>query len=131
MNMKFKRTAILASILLVTVGSLAYAQEEAEHEPEEEAGLTYEEQVAIVGVGVLAGLVTAYQGFSKSGKPFVFRLFLDRVIVAIISSLGIAIASVVVEEPVTLFTLVLVFLASAGAATFALKGRVKTPKTTT
>lgn len=124
MNMKFKRTAILASVLLVAIGGLAFAQGAAHPEPEE--GLTYEEQLSIVIVGTIAGLLTAYQGFSKSGKPFVLRLFLDRVITAIIASLGIAIASVVVEEPVTLFTLVLVFLASVGAATIALKGRVKT-----
>ena len=121
--MKFKRTAILASIMLVAIGGLAVAQG-AEHTAEE--GLTYEEQLSIVIVGTIAGLLTAYQGFSKAGKPFVLKLFLDRVITAIIASLGIAIASVVVEEPVTLFTLVLVFLASVGAATFALKSRVKT-----
>jgi len=126
MNMKFKRTAILASIMLVAIGGLAFAQGAVHPEPEE-PGLTYEEQLSIVIVGVIAGLLTAYQGFSKSGKPFVLRLFLDRTITAIIASLGIAIASVVVEEPVTLFTLVLVFLASVGAATFALKGRIKTP----
>ncbi|KKK87207.1 hypothetical protein LCGC14_2755570, partial [marine sediment metagenome] len=95
--------------------------------PVPEEGLTYEEQLSIVIVGTIAGLLTAYQGFSKAGKPFVLKLFLDRVITAIIASLGIAIASVVVEEPVTLFTLILVFLASVGAATFALKGRLKTP----
>ena len=122
--MKFKRAAILTSILLVAVGGLAIAQGANHAVPEE--GLTYEEQLSIVIVGTIAGLLTAYQGFSKSGKPFVLRLFLDRTITAIIASLGIAIASVVVDEPVTIFTLVLVFLASVGAATFALKGRVKT-----
>lgn len=125
MNKKFTSTAIVAIISLVMIGGFAFAQEEVP-----EAALTFEEQVAIVAVGIIAGLVTAYQGFSKSGDPFVLRLFIDRVLTAIVASLGIAVASVALDEPVTLFTLVLVFLASVGTATLALKGRVKTPTTT-
>ena len=126
--MKFKRTAILASIMLVAIGGLAFAQGAAHPEPEE-PGLTYEEQLSIVLVGVLAGLVTAYQGFSKSGKPFVFRLFLDRTVTAVIASLGIAIASVALGESVTLFTLVLTFLASVGSASLILRNRKITTAT--
>ena len=125
MKKQFMSTAIIALISIVMVSGLAYAQEEAP----EEAVLTFEEQLAIVGVGVLAGLITAYQGFSKSGEDFVLKLFLDRVITAVIASLAIAVSTVVLEEPVTLFTLVMVFLASIGTASLFLTGRQKTKST--
>lgn len=75
----------------------------------------------IVLVGGLAGLTTAYLGYRKvkSSEPnakFNITRFLDRVIVAVITSIGLAIASSTGLLELNLFTLYLIFVSALGTA---------------
>lgn len=115
-----RKIAVIGIILIAVSLSLginsAYAQE-----PRTLEDISFEGEGIIVIIGVLGGLVTAYQGFSKTNSPFNVRKFFDRVIISIIASVGIAIGAFASTTETGLFMYVMVFFASIGASQLTLK----------
>ncbi len=110
------RKLAFAGIFLVAV-SLAmgfnsvYAQE-----PRTLEDVSFEQEGIIVIIGLVGGLVSAWQGFSKAGTAFDPRKFIDRVIVSVVASIAIAIGAFASTNETGIFMYVMVFLASIGAS---------------
>ncbi|GKS67365.1 hypothetical protein YTPLAS73_09120 [Nitrosarchaeum sp.] len=87
---KSKMAIFVFVAVLVSGTGLAFGQEEPE--------IAFSEfQVAIIGIGVLAGFVTAYNVYRKSQngtnpEKFNITKFLDRVFMAVIGSIPLAVA---------------------------------------
>jgi len=120
MNFRVLYALITALILVSAIGYLgiAYAQEEevVVTVPDIEIGGN---EIAIVIIGALGGLTSAYLGFRKNhtkGDTFDVTKFLDRVLMAVITSIGLAIASAANILTLDLFTMYLVFVASLGTS---------------
>ena len=120
MNFRVLYALITALILVSAIGYLgiAYAQEEevVVTVPDIEIGGN---AIAIVIIGALGGLTSAYLGFRKNhtkGDTFDVTKFLDRVLMAVITSIGLAIASAANILTLDLFTMYLVFVASLGTS---------------
>ncbi len=91
-------------------------------------------EALIIGIGALAGLTTAYLRMRKArsdaiekGEEWKFDAtrFIDRIIMAVIASVPLAIgaaANVIILNP---FTIVMIFLASLGSAELILELREK------
>lgn len=114
-------------LVILAIGvPLAIAQENATDGAEEIAIEFSASQVVVIAVGALGGLTTAYLGSRKrkSADPkYVFDIhkFMDRVIIAVIVSVGLAIAAmvdIVVLNPVTIF---MIFTSSIGTAELGLQ----------
>lgn len=83
--------------------------------------ISFDQEGIIIVIGVSAGLITAWQGFSKTNTPFNVRKFMDRVIASVIVSVGIAMASFATQTETGLFMYVLVFFAAMGATQVVIK----------
>jgi len=121
MDFRVLYALITALVLVSAVGYLgiAYAQNETEvvvTEPDIEIGGN---EIAIVIIGALGGLTSAYLGFRKNhtkGETFDVTKFFDRVIMAVITSIGLAVASAANILVLDLFTMYLIFVASLGTS---------------
>jgi len=121
MNFRVLYALVIALVLVSAVGYLgiAYAQNETAvvvTEPNIEIGGN---EIAIVIIGALGGLTSAYLGFRKNhtkGDTFDVTKFFDRVIMAVITSIGLAIASAANLLVLDLFTMYLIFVASLGTS---------------
>ncbi len=115
MNKKTLVVGIFA--LLATTGiGLAYAEE---HEPE----IAFSEfQLVVIGIGALAGFVTAYNGYVKKkrseGEGFKFdrTRFLDRVFMAVLGSIPLAVAESANIITLDLFGAWIIFAAALGTS---------------
>jgi len=88
------------------------------------------EVLIIVGIGVFAGLLVAYQGFAKQTDPFSAKLFFDRVITCTVTALGLAIGQAVTyASPLTPLMYVMIFGAAIGFGELYLKSRSGTTPT--
>lgn len=115
-----RKIAVIGVILIAVSISLginsAYAQE-----PVSLEDISFENEGIIIIIGVTGGLVSAWQGFSKTNTPFNPRKFIDRVIVSIIASVGIAIGAFASTSETGLFMYVMIFFASIGASQLTIK----------
>lgn len=120
----------LVAIMISSIG-VAYGQEQ--QDPE----IAFSEfQLVIFGIGALAGLVTAYNGYAskkrKEGKSFVFdpRAFLDRIFIATLASIPLAIAESANIVKLDLFGAWIIFAAALGTTQLIMevRARNKTPK---
>ncbi len=117
MNRKIAVIGIILIAVSISLGiNSAYAQE-----PKTLEDISFESEGVIIIIGVVGGLVSAWQGFSKTNSAFNVRKFIDRVIVSIIASVGIAIGAFVATEETGIFMYVMVFFASIGASQLTLK----------
>lgn len=112
---------LICVIAIVPASSMAYAQETGM-----EIQFTSNEQLAIVIVGILAGVTSAYQGFSKSGEEFSSRKFFDRVVTSSISSVALAVGAAATQTEVNIFMYVMVFLAAIGSTDLIIRQRART-----
>jgi len=123
-------------LIAFTMGvTQAFAQEEAE--TEEIPIQIGTDQVVIVVVGIFGGLTTAYLGSrkAKSQDPnyqFDIHKFLDRVLMALISSVPLAFAAATDIIVLDIPTMFMVYLAAIGTAelTMELRNRNSGRKTT-
>jgi len=121
MDFRVLYVMVIMLTLVSAVGYLgiAYAQNETEvvvSEPNIDIGGN---EVAIVFIGALGGLTSAYLGYRKNhtkGDTFDVTKFFDRVIMAVITSIGLAIASAANMLVLDLFTMYLIFVASLGTS---------------
>lgn len=87
-----------------------------------------EAEAVIILIGVGGGATSAYLGFRKAKNQvpeveFDVVKFLDRFIIAVITSVGLAIGAAVDVVQLTLFTGFMIFAASIGTAEVALQAR--------
>jgi len=121
MDFRVLYVLITALVLVSAIGYLgiSYAQEEEVVVTEPDIAITGNE-IVIVIVGALGGLTSAYLGYRKNHTDtkaiFDFTKFFDRVILAIITSVGLAIGSATGLVELNLFTLYMVFVASLGTS---------------
>lgn len=121
MDFRVLYALVVALVLVSAIGYLgiAYAQNETEvvvTEPNIEVGGN---EIAIVFIGALGGLTSAYLGFRKNhtkGDTFDVTKFFDRVIMAVITSIGLAIASAANILVLDLFTMYLIFVSALGTS---------------
>jgi len=120
-------TLILISVFTVSAIGLVYGAEEAE-EPE----IVFSEfQFVVIGIGGFAGLVTAYNGYVKNkrqqGEKFVFdrTKFLDRLFMAVIWSIPLAIAESANIVVLDLFGAWLIFGTALGMAELTMEIRAR------
>lgn len=115
--MQKTKIAVMALIaIMVTSMGLAYGES---HEPE----IAFSDfQIWVFGIGALAGLVTAYNGYARNkqqqGETFKFdaRKFLDRVFMAILASIPLAIAESANVIKLDLFGAWIIFAAALGTS---------------
>jgi len=88
----------------------------------------------VIGLGALAGITTAYLRMRKArsdaiakGEPWSFDAtrFIDRVIMAVIASVPLAIVSAADIIVLNAFTMVIIFMASLGSSELILELRAK------
>lgn len=115
MNRQLFIVGIFAILITSGIG-LAFAEE---HEPE----IAFSEfQLIVIGIGALAGFVTAYNGYTKKkkaeGEKFVFdrTAFLDRVFMAILGSIPLAVAESANIIKLDLFGAWIIFAAALGTS---------------
>ncbi len=115
MNRNMMIVGIFAILTTSGIG-LAFAEE---HEPE----IVFSEfQFIVIGIGVIAGFVTAYNGYAKNkreqGKEFEFdrSKFLDRVFMAVLGSIPLAIAESANVIKLDLFGAWIIFAAALGTS---------------
>ena len=120
---------MLKSIPLVALIALsfipAFAQEEIPEEVPIDIGT---DQIVIVLIGILGGLTTAYLGSrkAKSDDPnykFDIHKFLDRVLMALISSVPLAFAAATEIIKLDIVTMFMIYLAAIGTAELTMEVR--------
>jgi len=122
MNFRVLYVMIIALVLTATIGYLgiAYAQNETQVVITETDIAIGGNEIVIVLVGAFGGLTSAYLGYRKNHsatkEPFEFTKFFDRVIMAVIASVGLAIGSATGFVELNLFTLFMIFVASLGTS---------------
>jgi len=126
---------ILLVVIILTVGTQsAFAQEGNQTQALEEVPITIgTSEALILVVGALGGLTTAYLGYRKAHSQtpdvkFSTTKFLDRVIVAVIVSIGLAIAAASNLLELSLFSLFLVFTSSLGTSELVMQIRNRNAK---
>jgi len=82
----------------------------------------------VVLLGVFGGLTTAYLGYRKARKAkpdekFNITKFGDRVIIAVLASIGLAIGAAVAVTELNIVTMYMIFMASIGTSEFVLQIR--------
>lgn len=126
--MQKTKMAVFALVAVMVTGTgLIFGQEEEPPQPEIEFN---EFQVAIIGIGAGAGFVTAYNGFRKSQngenpEKFVLTKFLDRVLMAVLGSIPLAIAESANMLKLDLFGAWIVFAAALGTAQLVMEVRTR------
>ncbi len=122
-----RKTALaMFAIIALTVSTTGLASAQTE-EPE----IAFSEfQLAIIGIGVLAGFVTAYNGYRRSQngespEPFNITKFLDRVFMAVIGSIPLAIAESANIIRLDLFGAWIVFAAALGTSELIMEIRTR------
>lgn len=120
MKQKGLLAVILVSTILVTGIGFAFGDE---HDQPNEPEIIFSEfQFVVIGIGVIAGFVTAYNGYAKNkreqGKDFIFdrSKFLDRVFMAILGSIPLAIAESANVIKLDLFGAWIIFAAALGTS---------------
>jgi len=121
---------MIVTVLSVGVTGLAYAQETPSI-PEDIPIVFSEAQILIIGVGILGGLTSAYLGSRKAkataadGTPYQFNIhkFGDRVIMACITSIGLAITAAAGFLELNAITLFLIYVGSLGTAQLTMEVR--------
>ena len=120
-------TVLIMCILIVSGIGFASAQEEPE--------IAFSEfQFTVIVIGAFGGLVTAYNGYVKNknqkGKDFVFdrSAFLDRVFMAILGSIPLAIAESANVVKLDLYGAWIIFAASIGTAELIMEIRNRNKK---
>jgi len=126
---------ILPLLVVLLVGTqFAFAQNGNQTQGIEDVPITIgTSEALILVVGALGGLTTAYLGYRKahSQSPdvkFSTTKFLDRVIVAVIVSIGLAIAAASNLLELSLFSLFLVFTSSLGTSELVMQIRNRNAK---
>lgn len=126
----YATVTMLALVSAISYLGFAYAQEEEVVVTAPDIEITGNE-IAIVIVGALGGLTSSYLGYRKNhskGQAFEVTKFLDRVIISVIASVGLAIGSATGLVELNLFTLYMVFVASLGTAELVTELRAKNTK---
>lgn len=122
MNFRVLYGIVIALVIVSAIGyyGIAYAQNETQVVVTDPDIAISGNEVVIVLVGALGGLTSAYLGYrkkhSETKAPFEFTKFFDRVIMAVITSVGLAIGSAVGLVELNLFTLFMIFVASLGTS---------------
>ncbi len=128
----YATVTMLALVSAISYLGFAYAQEEEVVVTGPDIEISVNELVIVV-VGALGGLTSAYLGYRKNhskGQAFEVTKFLDRVIISVIASVGLAIGSATGLVELNLFTLYMVFVASLGTAELVTELRAKNTKKT-
>lgn len=124
--------AILFAVVVTIPTGLAFAQDSGV--PTDELPINFSmSQLVLVIIGVFGGLTTAYLGSRKAkaddpSYTFDIHRFLDRVIVASIASVGIAITSAAGFVELNVVTIFLIYTSTIGTAELALQARKKNAK---
>lgn len=121
---------LLAIILTTSIGYV-HAQNE-DPVPNDEPEIAFSEfQIIVIGIGALAGLVTAYNGYSKNktelGDAFKFdrKAFLDRVLMAVLGSIPLAVMESANIVKLDIFGAWIIFISSLGTAQLILEIRTR------
>ena len=132
MNFRVLYALIISLILVSAIGYLgiAYAQEEevVVTEPDIEIGGN---EIAVVIIGAMGGLTSAYLGYRKNhtkGDTFDVTKFFDRIIMAVITSVGLAIGVASDLIVLNLFTMYMIFVASLGTSELVMQIRHRNSK---
>ena len=132
---KLRLTTLLPLLVILLAGSqFAFAQNGNQTQGIEDVPITIgTSEALILLVGALGGLTTAYLGYRKAHSQtpdvkFSVTKFLDRVIVAVIVSIGLAIAAATNLLELNLFSLFLVFTSSLGTSELVMQIRNRNAK---
>ena len=131
---KYHLYAILLVAVIAIPTALAYAQEP--DLPSGDIPISFDAAHGIlIIIGVLGGLTTAYLGSRKAkannaNYSFDIHRFLDRVIIAVITSIGLAITAATGFVELNIVTIFLIFTSTVGTAELALQARAKNTKKT-
>ena len=122
--------ALIASLMPVMLIGTAFAQSTIDIPIE-----LSESEVIVLIVGALGGLTSAYLGYRKNrstdpNTKFDITKFLDRVLVAVITSVGLAIGVAADVLVLNFFTLYMIFVSSLGTAEFVMELRHRNGSTT-
>jgi len=121
-----KRIFLLLFLSLIPIG-IAFGQGETIDVPIE---FTTAEVIVLI-IGSLAGLTSAYLGYRKNKQrdpalKFHITRFLDRVIVAVITSVGLAIGVATDVLVLNFFTMYMIFVSALGTSELVMELRTKT-----
>jgi len=116
---------LVLGIIPALVGT-AYAQSAGIDVPIEFTGA----EITVLFIGGLAGLTTAYLGYRKAkakdnSLKFNITRFMDRVIIAVLTSVGLAIGVASDLLILNLFTMYLIFVSALGTAELVMELRTK------
>lgn len=119
--------SFIAAVAVMTIGTIgsAFAQDL----PDEAIDVAFNftaAEAAILIIGILGGLTTAYLGYRKAKRAdenltFNITKFLDRVIISVIASVGLAITSATGIVELNLVTMFLIFTSSLGTSELVLE----------
>ena len=130
---KYHLVVMLFALVLTVPTAISYAQTDVPDELPVNFSLSH---AVLIVIGIFGGLTTAYLGSRKSkakDPTYVFDIhkFMDRVIVASIASVAIAITSAAGFVELNIITIFLIYTSTIGTAELALQARSKNSKATT
>lgn len=113
---KLRITSICLLVVMgVFIGSNEYILAQDENGGEEIIeDFTTEQSVTVIGLGVGAGLLLAYQGYRTTGDDWDTLKFFDGVIMSVIGSVPLAIGAAVTATELNIFMYVAIFFAALG-----------------
>jgi len=125
---------ILLIVLIGMISGTAFAQNDTQVLPADVPFEFSASEAAIVLLGVLGGLTTAYNGYRrnkiKQGDAFKWDSgkFLDRVIMGVLVSVPLAIGAAADVIVLNIFTIVMIYLASLGGTQLIMELRKRNAK---
>jgi len=107
---------LVAFVAMMGYNQVTLAQEDVGEETEdaETTGFDMEQSVTVVGLGIGAGLLLAYQGYRTTKADWDTLKFFDGVIMSVLGSVPLAIAASATSTELDMFGYVLVFFAALG-----------------
>lgn len=125
----------LMTVIVISAIGLTYGQEAEVVEETQEPEIVFSEfQFAVIGISVFAGLVTAYNGYAKNkreqGDKFSFdwSKFLDRVFMAVLGSIPLAVMESANVIKLDLFGAWIIFAAALGTSQLIMEVRARRGK---
>jgi len=115
-----KHILIVGIIAILATSGIGLANAQNDTQTEEPEIAFSEFQIWVFGIGALAGFVTAYNGYARKkrqlGEKFTFdrSAFLDRVFMAVLASIPLAVAESANIVKLDLFGAWIIFAAALG-----------------
>ena len=125
-----KYTKLAIVLLVIFAGTIGCQDIILAQTPGVAIQMTSSEMATVVLIGILGGLLHAYQGYRTGTEDFDKLKFFDGIIMCIIASVPLAIGAAVQQtasgQALNVFTYVLIFFASIGIGFQIQQSRLKT-----